>query len=236
MQVTGELIDTIQQTKSTKLVPHKFFVAWRGVLTLAFTGFPNELVALKQRIQNEFGSSLPIENSGSKWPKMTLGCLRDSAKPLTQEQVDQLNALCEQMNTNLALLEDDFAVSKISYVVFGCRSLEKVVVQADVELTHEDSSREIELNAVSEEQKEAVEAVLQESQEKEAYLKEIQKEGHREKHYTEDHAEATIAVFLGTNPDVVAVLTQFQTAVDFLLPGYYRWFKHEALHCTLRRA
>lgn len=37
---------------------------------------------------------LPPENPGSKWPKTTLGALRDGTR-LTPEQLQQLNAICK---------------------------------------------------------------------------------------------------------------------------------------------
>ncbi|KAJ3020063.1 UNVERIFIED_CONTAM: hypothetical protein HDU68_010361 [Siphonaria sp. JEL0065] len=231
MSLTGDLINTVKLTKATKLIPKSFFIAWRGVLTLAFTGFPSEIVDLKQRITTDFGNKLPNENPGSKWPKMSLAALKENAKPLTQEQVDQVTAICEQMSANLALLEDDFLVDKISYVVFGCRSLEKLVVCGHVNL---DGDAKLNSVIVADDQKDVVANVLAEAENKEEYLKEIQKLGNREKHYTEDHMESTLAVFLGANPDVVLILQEFQRAIDYILPGYYHWFKHEALHCTLR--
>ncbi|KAJ3060942.1 T-complex protein 1 subunit beta [Podochytrium sp. JEL0797] len=206
----------VASTQTTRLVPHTFFIAWNGVLTLAFTGFPAELVSLKDRISTEFGTTIPPENPGSKWPKMSLGALNDG-KHLSSENVDQLNAICTQMATNLFLLQDEFPVTKVSYVVLGCASLERIVLRVDMELKGGAGNAE-----VSQEQIESVDKVLKESEDKEAYLVQIQKPGHRASHYKQHRVEATLVTFLGGNPDVVAILDQFREAVDFLLPGYYR--------------
>ncbi|ORY43613.1 hypothetical protein BCR33DRAFT_850849 [Rhizoclosmatium globosum] len=86
VQTSGQLATLVAQTKSTKLQPHSFFVAWRGVMTLAFSGFPNEL--------------------------MTLGALNEG-KVLTQKEFEELSTLCTQMSQNLALLSDDFPVTNV---------------------------------------------------------------------------------------------------------------------------
>ncbi|ORY43614.1 hypothetical protein BCR33DRAFT_717301 [Rhizoclosmatium globosum] len=86
---------------------------------------------------------------------------------------------------------------------------------------------------VSQEQIEKVESVLKEQEDKDVYLKEVQKLGHRVNHYKQDHIELTLAIFL------VAILTfshscRISARSRLLLPGYYTWFDKDALHCTLR--
>ncbi|KAJ3211273.1 Lanosterol synthase (Oxidosqualene--lanosterol cyclase) [Entophlyctis luteolus] len=228
----------VEQTPKTRLVPRAFFVAWRGVLTLAFTGFPASLVALKQNIDASIGSILHPENSGSKWPKarvpetkMTLAALKDDAKPLTAEELEKLQQLCGQLSTNLLLLQDDFPVTRISYVRFACRSLERVVFRADIELLQ----RVEEADEVSGESCSVVDAVLGEyEKDKVKYLEEVQKSGNRESHYRENHVESTLAIVFGESTDVQMILDEFRRAVDFLLPGYYAWMEGAALHSTLR--
>ncbi|KAI8621589.1 hypothetical protein BC830DRAFT_158833 [Chytriomyces sp. MP71] len=226
--IAGELNVAASSTECTKLEPKAFFVAWRGVLTLAFSGFPAPLRALKTQLD---AFPLRRENAGSKWPKMTLGAFSDHAKPLTKEQFEHLAQLCVQMSQNLSLLSDDFAVEKVSFVQFGSRSLESLLLRVDIPLrpASEKSSFNIE-----DDQREVVDKVLAESDDCDAYLLEINKPGNRATHYREAVSEATIVVFLGGNPNVVAILEQFRTAVDFLLPGYYTWFDNDSLHCTLR--
>lgn len=57
-----------RNTKACVLRPYCFFVSWQGVLTLAYRGFPQSLVDLKQQVTDFYGG-LPRESPGSKWPK-----------------------------------------------------------------------------------------------------------------------------------------------------------------------
>lgn len=60
--------------------------------TAATRGLPPALVKLKAGLEAAH-SGLPRENSGSRWPKITLGVLGD-ARRLLPDQLDRLNALC----------------------------------------------------------------------------------------------------------------------------------------------
>ncbi|KAJ3347986.1 hypothetical protein HDU83_001641 [Entophlyctis luteolus] len=163
---------------------------------------------------------------------MTLAALKDDAKPLTAEELEKLQQLCGQLSTNLLLLQDDFPVTRISYVRFACRSLERVVFRADIELLQ----RVEEADEVSGESCSVVDAVLGEyEKDKVKYLEEVQKSGNRESsHYRENHVESTLAIVFGESTDVQMILDEFRRAVDFLLPGYYAWMEGAALHSTLR--
>ncbi|KAJ3390520.1 Lanosterol synthase (Oxidosqualene--lanosterol cyclase) [Entophlyctis sp. JEL0112] len=164
---------------------------------------------------------------------MTLAALKDDAKPLTAEELEKLQQLCGQLSTNLLLLQDDFPVTRISYVRFACRSLERVVFRADIELLQ----RVEEADEVSGESCSVVDAVLGEyEKDKVKYLEEVQKSGNRESHYRENHVESTLAIVFGESTDVQMILDEFRRAVDFLLPGYYAWMEGAALHSTLRSA
>ena len=55
-------------------------------------GLPPALVELKAGLEAAHGG-LPRENSGSRWPKVTLGALGD-ARRLLPDQLHRLNALC----------------------------------------------------------------------------------------------------------------------------------------------
>lgn len=57
------------------------------------SGFPRALLDLKDALADTC-KGLPPENPGSKWPKTTLGALRDGTR-LTPEQLQQLNAICK---------------------------------------------------------------------------------------------------------------------------------------------
>ena len=72
----------------------RFFVAWSGMLTLAWEGFPPAVAALKRKIARAF-PALPEEKPGSRWAKTTLGCLKDGAR-LTPEALATLAEVCEK--------------------------------------------------------------------------------------------------------------------------------------------
>ena len=57
------------------------------------SGFPRALLDLKDALADTCKGLAP-ENPGSKWPKTTLGALRDGTR-LTPEQLQQLNAICK---------------------------------------------------------------------------------------------------------------------------------------------
>ena len=49
------------------LVPRTFFVAWNGVLTMVYDGFPPGLVEAKAALTGTQALPLKKENFGSKW-------------------------------------------------------------------------------------------------------------------------------------------------------------------------
>ena len=87
--LNGEL----ERTPTSYISPYAFFVSWNGVLTLAFNGFAPAIINLKSRLIDAH-PALPPEASGSKWPKTSIGCLKDGVT-LTREQFETLNALCK---------------------------------------------------------------------------------------------------------------------------------------------
>eukprot|EP01026_Neomeris_dumetosa_P069451 TRINITY_DN6867_c0_g1_i11.p3 TRINITY_DN6867_c0_g1~~TRINITY_DN6867_c0_g1_i11.p3 ORF type:complete len:124 (-),score=5.17 TRINITY_DN6867_c0_g1_i11:46-417(-) len=70
---------------SCYLLPYSFFISWQGVLTLAYSGFPQPLLNLKQQLQL-LCETLPPENPGSKWPKTTLGATNKISPNKIQQQ------------------------------------------------------------------------------------------------------------------------------------------------------
>jgi hypothetical protein len=90
---SSDLVKILESTSTSYVEPYAFFISWQGVLTLAFDGFPPAILDMKQRIAAQH-PALPPESSGSKWPKSSLGCLRDGVT-LTLEQFETLNELCK---------------------------------------------------------------------------------------------------------------------------------------------
>eukprot|EP00124_Ichthyophonus_hoferi_P002180 Ihof_evm3s139 gene=Ihof_evmTU3s139 len=66
-EAQGVVRSCISEQASFSLRPLQYIVAWNGVLTLAFEGFPSSVVALKERLSSSL--DLKPENPGSKWPK-----------------------------------------------------------------------------------------------------------------------------------------------------------------------
>lgn len=62
------------------------------------SGFPKALLDLKDALAGTC-KGLPIENPGSKWPKTTLGALRDGVR-LKPEQLQQLNSICKWVSVD----------------------------------------------------------------------------------------------------------------------------------------
>ena len=115
------------------LRPCAYFVAWNGVLTLVYTGFPPLLAKVKAQL-NEPVHGLKPENFGSKWPKTTLGALNDDAPPLTLDDLTSLRKLCEEHATKLTRLV--LPIETLSFVAYKQRGLEPVESRrcSDVEL------------------------------------------------------------------------------------------------------
>mmetsp|Transcript_71500 Transcript_71500/g.221787 ORF Transcript_71500/g.221787 Transcript_71500/m.221787 type:complete len:134 (+) Transcript_71500:466-867(+) len=75
-------------TRPFLLEPRALFVAWSGVITLAYAGWPPQAVAAKARFHEVTGSALAPEQPGSRWPKTTLGALRED-RVLTLEELER---------------------------------------------------------------------------------------------------------------------------------------------------
>jgi hypothetical protein len=118
----GVIDPLIEQTATSLLKPYSLFVAWQGVLTLAYRhvhiwhgprpplqpaatrfsahssparrrGFPPALTQLKQQLSDTY-PALPRENPGSRWPKTSLAALKDNQR-LSPEQLERLTVICK---------------------------------------------------------------------------------------------------------------------------------------------
>lgn len=224
-----------------ELESRAFFVAWSGVITLAWQGFPPVLAGLKRRIAETF-PALPPEKPGSKWPKTTLGCLKEGAR-LTPDQLRKLTQLCDRFCMSLPAGERNLSplgwlatsspwhmpVDSLSVVLFQCRSLERVLFQAQVRLGGKERSRD----PPSKDECAVVDRVLVESsvENLERYWPLAARDGGREGHYRDVNFGATLVARLKSLPLGVA---EFRKAVDEALPGMYVWFDDDSLHVTLR--
>lgn len=227
--VSGPLADSVLQVPRTSvhLTPLSFFVAWNGVLTLAFSGFPNSIVNLKSHVTSAFG--LRAENSGSKWPKCTLGVLREGVS-LSLEQLTLLRALCTKYEPIIAQSSWVFRPVAASAVVFQCRSLEKVLFKTEFPFGSDSGSTQdssastskskstnagvddddktntstvLHADEVSESERARVLSVLDEFAPAPSnlarYLEFINRPGNRLSHYRDNHCETTFVCFLHTH-------------------------------------
>src|SRR5690349_12865558 len=122
----------------TKVEAGQFFLSWNSVLTLAYRPLSKTLLDIKSRVSQE-APGLNAENSGSKWPKTTLGCLDDGVS-LDINEAYRLLGICEDYSGQVrALTYDDrsMPVKALEAVVFSNRTLEDRLVAKDLPLSGE---------------------------------------------------------------------------------------------------
>lgn len=219
----------------TVLLPLSFFVAWDGVLVLSYTGFSSSLLEAKRRLDSTANhqTTLKPEGFGSKWPKTTLGAVRDDAPPLTVEELERLLELCK---TNSSVLSDlRVPLKKLSVVHYQCRSLEQLIQRDDIELAEASTTQEV---PVSAEQRERVQSVLSEAANVTEYVKRVNPSRENAfsniSSYRNPVEGCTCIAFLSKNHQLLATLRSFRHEVDQSFPGRYEWMEEESLHCTLR--
>ena len=206
------------------LRPQTYFVAWNGVLTLVYAGFPPVLAGIKARLNEEDG--LPPENFGSRWPKTTLAALHDDAPPLSLAELTSLRALCEEHASQLSLR---VPVSSLSFVSYDQRGLESVRERSDVAL-----GSDVDYAEPSAAERARVRGVLDEWSDLETYLPRVNAPGSRIGSYRESSPQgSTLVAFIGAS-ELRELVAQFRSAVDALLPGRYAWLDGASLHCTVR--
>ena len=206
------------------LRPQTYFVAWNGVLTLVYAGFPPVLAGIKARLNEE--DALPPENFGSRWPKTTLAALHDDAPPLSLAELTRLRALCEEKASTLVVR---VPVATLSLVAYDHRGLESVRERSDVAL-----GSAVDDSEPSAAEQARVRGVLDEWSDLETYLPRVNAPGSRISSYREASPQgSTLVAFIGTS-ELRELVAQFRSAVDALLPGRYAWLDDASLHCTVR--
>ena len=245
------------------LRPRRYFTAWGGVLTLAFDGVPGQVGELKRALEEAL-PGLPQENFGSKWPKVSLGCLRDG-RTLTRDELGALDRLCTELSHDFGegLLVGDPAASsgwgtprlvrdlldvtgggllvdRLELVLFACRSLEKRLHTTTLCLGDKIKwPQDIDASVTD--------GVLAERL-ADNYWDGVAKAGNREAHYREAAWGATLVAPVGWDersvgttgcpraffPALQLAVRAFRLKVDELLPGAYAWFSTDSLHVTVR--
>ncbi|PRW44592.1 hypothetical protein C2E21_6681 [Chlorella sorokiniana] len=197
-------------SRASFLHPQAFFVSWQGVLTLAYSGFTGALLDLKQRVTAAH-PTLPPENPGSKWPKTSIGCLRDGRR-LTPEQLATLCRICSEESAAFQQQQPQqqhgaangaaaaaaaapaaaaagspaVAVDSACIALFECRSLERLLSCRHVEF-----QGGLDAASPSEEEQQRVAAILAEPSSP-TYWFEASRDGNREAHYRGPHLGATL--------------------------------------------
>ena len=199
----------------------------QGVLTLAFSGFPPALEALKAALAAHHGEALPAENPGSRWPKSSLGCLVEGRR-LTPAELDTLRAICTAHQVALQAAPP-LQVAQLRLVLFACRSLERQVACQHLPLSPPLDDAPPSAAAAA-----AAAATLAEfePQRLHAYWADVARDGSREQHYRGAARGATLVAPL--HAAYAAQLAAFRAAVDAALPGAYAWFADDSLHVTVR--
>ena len=122
------ILNASPKLPSCYIRPHPntcLFVAWNGVLVLVFSGFPEPLVAAKERLGTLLPDLAP-EKFGSKWPKTTLGAVVDDAADLTIGELRRLRGICMEYTEKIRASKHLLLVNSLSCVDYDCRGLEKL--------------------------------------------------------------------------------------------------------------
>lgn len=93
----------------------------------ACRGFPPAITQLKGVLER-MHPTLPKENPGSKWPKTSLGAVRDG-KRLTPEQLELLLRICRDEGENLQSGGlKPLEVNRAALCIFECRLAHPVLI------------------------------------------------------------------------------------------------------------
>lgn len=199
-----------------------FFVAWHGVLTFAYAGWPRALDGLKDALESQ--QLAQRENPGSKWPKTSIGCLT-SDRRLTKEELEALRGLCLQFDARARDVEVD--VNRVKAVVFANRCCEERLTVKAIKLSHTDDTGS---SAITQTRLQEVEDVLAETS-ADDYIDRVNAPGHRSDHYSTGSG-VTLVIDVGSK--ISELVREFRESVDVILPGAYSWFATKSLHCTVR--
>lgn len=212
--------------RPTLLRPEAFFVARYGVLTLAFSGWPESLARLKGALADAL-PAMPSENPGSRWPKTTLAALRDGER-LSQDDVVRLREATAEATTCLFRNVAPVPVDFLSVVELRDRAMERVGRIESIRLAGDRDA-----GTIARSSRAAVNGVLAQWRREglSRYVPDLIADGHRESHYRAALHEISLLVHVG---DTMPCVRPFREAVEARLPGRYAWMEPSAYHVTLR--
>lgn len=228
-----EIVKQVVESKPrTAVKPREFFIAWSGVPTLAYQGFTKPLLDIKKELEQRIPGIKP-ENPGSKWPKTTLGALRDD-RQLSWEDLKKLREICTKLNEGIENVPITLDIDQLEVVIFQCRSLEKRLITYPIKL--DDSERYDDDEEEEEHMKNDVDKVMEQFSEARLaeYWPDVSRPGNRESHYRMLHIESTLIYDLPLQRINLLNIKDFIEEVDKKLPGLYCWFVPESRHMTVR--
>ncbi len=219
----------VANKRRTWAKPREFFISWSGVPTLAYHGFSPVLLDIRREIEEAIPGLRP-ENPGSRWPKTTLGALRDG-RVLSMEEARALRSICDGLMLAVES-EEALEISQLSYIVGRQRTLEDRESNRTIRLLASDGTPAD--DQPPEYHVKMVDGILDEfsCERLEEYLPKLQQDGNRESHYRDDYTVSTLALEIGA--DQLDCIARFIDEVDRRLPGAYCWFAKESRHLTVR--
>ena len=235
MQLEHNLVrEIVSRYGQTSVSAHQFFVSWHSVVTLAYSGFSRTLLAVKRGIEEGIPGLKP-ENPGSKWPKTTLGCLREGVQ-LTEYQVGVLRGLCVQQSALVQeMAESDRAmdVLELRFVTFHCRTLERRLISQAIphagRACDDDRPPQSHLESVA-----GTMAQFNKENHAKYYPKLAPKDRTIDIYYRAPHVESTLVYDLKPSAPLIDIIDNFRSAVDEAIPDFYAWFDPTSWHMTVR--
>merc|ERR1711971_167211 len=118
----------IGRTPTCYLKPKCFFVAWNAVPTLVFSGWPEPIDSMKSEMQNN--ATVCKEMFGSKFPKITLGCVKDGVT-MTPALLATVRRICAEQPVPKDWV---LTLDSLSVVLYENRSQESVIYEKIIPL------------------------------------------------------------------------------------------------------
>lgn len=226
------LLRILRDRPITTLRPRAFFIAWSGVPTLVYAGFSPTLLRIKQALEAHM-PGLCEENPGSRWPKTTLGALRDGHQ-LAWDDVLTLRDICDDVNRTVERSNTRLIVDTLTAVWAGSRSLETCHARTTVPLQPTPS---IDTAPPPEPHRSRVEHTLQQFARPHLaqYWDDLHCENNHARNYRTECVDPTLVhVLKKESAPIDAFIQQFIEQVDAALPGMYDWFAPYSRHLTVR--
>ena len=220
---------TCERLSPSELSPHRFFVAWHGVITLMFRALPPPLSTLKRELLALEGVFIP-ESSGSLWPKLTLAALQPQRR-LSSADVDRLLEVCEGFNERLERALP-VRVSSVSIVHYTQQSLERI--EQSRSFSFKNIRTEERWRDISPPLQLEVSSLLatRDPMITESERAKVMMEGRSIRHYRHPQEGWSLIVEL---PFVYQeLITALSLEIERRLPQSYEWLSPQSRHLTLR--